>query len=82
MNLTRGATDRRAFRGPKALNAPGFAPGILAALFVVWVAFCTSFSKFAKVQLSFIKPFLLIIHSLMAIIAHDRKAPCRLLHAV
>jgi hypothetical protein len=50
VELTRGATDRRTFRGPKALDAPVIAPGILTSIPVVWVAFCASFRKFAKVQ--------------------------------
>src|SRR3972149_4002461 len=50
MKLTLGATDRRVFRGPKALDAPVFAPGILTSISVVWVGFCASFSKFAKAQ--------------------------------
>ena len=50
VELTRGATDRRAFRGPEALNASGCAPGISTSVSEVWIAFCESFSKFAKAQ--------------------------------
>lgn len=51
MELTRGATDRRTFRGPKALDAPVIAPGILTSIPVVGGGLCASFRKFAKAQI-------------------------------